>query len=138
MLVCTGYGADPDGEQGIQFQRADWQDSGNLARGVYHPCRVPRGHHCCLRRDPNLANLLLATKFREKINSYQDDWRRAVTEAINAGIPRSAFSASLAYYDSYRSERLPANLIQAQRDFSAHTPTNALIDPEYFHSNWES
>jgi 6-phosphogluconate dehydrogenase len=72
--------------------------------------------------NPNLQNLLLAPKFRDTINAYQNDWRQVVTAAINAGVPTPAFSASLAYYDSYRSARLPANLIQAQRDFfGAHT-----------------
>jgi 6-phosphogluconate dehydrogenase len=70
----------------------------------------------------SLQNLLLAPKFRDAINAYQNDWRHVVTAAINAGVPTPAFSASLAYYDSYRSARLPANLIQAQRDFfGAHT-----------------
>ncbi len=86
--------------------------------------------------DPTLANLLLAPKFQATINSYQADWRLAVTEAITAGVPAPAFSASLAYYDSYRSESLPANLIQAQRDlFGAHT-YERIDRPGMFHSNW--
>ena len=86
----------------------------------------------------DLQNLLLAPKFRDSISAYQDDWRRVVCEAINAGVPAPAFSASLAYYDSYRSARLPANLIQAQRDFfGAHT-YERIDKPGVFHSNWES
>jgi 6-phosphogluconate dehydrogenase len=86
---------------------------------------------------PDLANLLLAPKFKNTINTYQDDWRLVVTEAIRAGIPAPAFSASLAYYDSYRSARLPANLIQAQRDlFGAHTYQRTDRDGT-FHSNWD-
>jgi 6-phosphogluconate dehydrogenase len=87
---------------------------------------------------PNLLNLLLAPKFRDVIAAYQDDWRQVVSEAIYAGVPAPAFSASLAYYDSYRSARLPANLIQAQRDFfGAHT-YERIDQPGIFHSNWES
>jgi 6-phosphogluconate dehydrogenase len=87
--------------------------------------------------NPDLANLLLAPKFRDMISRYQADWRQAVTEAIQRGIPTPGFSASLAYYDSYRSPRLPANLIQAQRDlFGAHT-YQRLDRPGVFHSNWD-
>lgn len=86
--------------------------------------------------DPGLANLLLAPKFRDAITAYQDDWRAVVVAAIRAGVPAPAFSASLAYYDSYRSARLPANLIQAQRDlFGAHT-FERTDRPGTFHANW--
>ncbi len=87
--------------------------------------------------NPALLNLLLAPKFQKLISSYQADWRNVVTEAITVGVPAPAFSASLAYYDSYRSPRLPANLIQAQRDFfGAHTYER--IDRQgVFHSNWD-
>jgi 6-phosphogluconate dehydrogenase len=88
-------------------------------------------------QDPDLTNLLLAPKFRDAISSYQPDWRNVVCEAIKAGVPAPAFSASLAYYDSYRSARLPANLIQAQRDFfGAHTYLR-IDRPGVFHSSWD-
>ncbi|MCC7448971.1 MAG: decarboxylating NADP(+)-dependent phosphogluconate dehydrogenase [Anaerolineae bacterium] len=87
--------------------------------------------------DPNLQNLLLAPKFRSTIDSYQSAWRHVVAEAISVGVPAPAFSASLAYYDSYRSPRLPANLIQAQRDlFGAHT-FERTDQPGWFHASWE-
>ncbi|MEP7290010.1 MAG: NADP-dependent phosphogluconate dehydrogenase [Chloroflexota bacterium] len=87
--------------------------------------------------NPDLTNLLLAPKFQKAIDDYQNDWRFVVTEAIKAGVPTPAFSASLAYYDSYRSPRLPANLIQAQRDlFGAHTYLRT-DKPGVFHSNWD-
>src|SRR5205085_1029625 len=74
------------------------------------------------RRDPALQNLLLDRYFTRAINRAQPKWRLVVSTAIKFGIPVPAFSASLAYYDSYRSARLPANLLQAQRDFfGAHT-----------------
>ena len=86
--------------------------------------------------NPGLTNLLLAPTFQRKISAYQDDWRLVISEAIKSGVPAPGFSASLAYYDSYRSSRLPANLIQAQRDFfGAHTYQR--IDKQgVFHSSW--
>ncbi len=88
--------------------------------------------------DPHLANLMLAPKFRAALSAYQSDWREVVATAIRAGVPTPAFSASLAYYDSYRSERLPANLIQAQRDlFGAHTFERTDREGS-FHANWSA
>lgn len=87
-------------------------------------------------RTPDLSNLLLDPEFAAALKSRQDGWRPAVHTAISLGIPCPAMSASLAYYDSYRSARLPANLIQAQRDyFGAHTYKR--IDREgAFHTDW--
>jgi 6-phosphogluconate dehydrogenase len=90
------------------------------------------------RRDPQLPNLLLDPFFAEAIAGAQVGWRRAVTSAQAAGIPVPAYSTALAFYDSYRSERLPANLIQAQRDyFGAHT-YERIDQPRgvFFHTNW--
>jgi 6-phosphogluconate dehydrogenase len=83
-----------------------------------------------------LKNLLLAPYFRDAIGEAQDAWRRVITLAVEAGIPVPAFSSSLAYYDAYRRERLPANLIQGLRDyFGAHTYHR--IDREgSFHTRW--
>lgn len=88
------------------------------------------------RRDPNLPNLLLDENFQQAVAERLPAWRHVVSTAVNLGIPVPALSASLAYYDSYRSARLPANLIQAQRDlFGAHTYQR--VDREgTFHSNW--
>jgi len=85
---------------------------------------------------PDLPNLLLAPYFREIITHTQANWRRVVSAAVQAGVPVPAFSAALAYYDGYRRDRLPANLIQAQRDhFGAHTYER--VDREgVFHSAW--
>ncbi len=84
----------------------------------------------------NLENLLLAPYFREAVAKAQPAWRKVVTTAVELGIPVPAFAAALAYYDSYRSERLPANLLQAQRDyFGAHTYRR--VDKEgIFHTDW--
>jgi 6-phosphogluconate dehydrogenase len=88
--------------------------------------------------NPNLQNLLLDDYFKTVIENNQSAWRTVVARAIEIGIPVPAFSSALAYYDSYRSERLPANLLQAQRDyFGAHT-YERLDKPrgEFFHTNW--
>jgi 6-phosphogluconate dehydrogenase len=87
-------------------------------------------------RDPNLKNLLLDPYFKEIVENYQDAWRQVVSVAIARGIPVPAFASALAYYDSYRTERLPANLLQAQRDyFGAHTFQR--VDKEgTYHFQW--
>lgn len=88
--------------------------------------------------EPNLENLLLAPYFREAVAKAQNAWRHVVKTAVDLGIPTPAFSAALAYYDGYRSERLPANLIQAQRDyFGAHTYRRIDKPGEGpFHTDW--
>ncbi|MFV0337462.1 MAG: decarboxylating NADP(+)-dependent phosphogluconate dehydrogenase [Chthoniobacterales bacterium] len=88
--------------------------------------------------DADLKNLMLAPFFRDILTQSQQSWRLAVTTAINHGIPAPAFSASLAYYDSYRSATLPANLLQAQRDFfGAHTYERIdKPEGEFFHTEW--
>lgn len=87
-------------------------------------------------RDHKLENLLLDPYFRDAIQNAQAGWRQVVSAAVLLGIPIPAFSAALSYYDGYRSARLPANLLQAQRDyFGAHTYQR--VDREgTFHSDW--
>ncbi|NLG34508.1 MAG: decarboxylating NADP(+)-dependent phosphogluconate dehydrogenase [Lentisphaerae bacterium] len=88
--------------------------------------------------EAGLANLLLAPYFREVAAAAQESWRRVVTAAVGAGIPLPAISTALGYYDAYRCGRLPANLLQAQRDyFGAHT-YERVDRPrgEFFHTNW--
>jgi 6-phosphogluconate dehydrogenase len=89
-------------------------------------------------QNPNLSNLLLDPYFKRQIGAAQEAWRRVVAKAVQKGIPVPAMSSALAFYDGYRRERLPANLLQAQRDyFGAHT-YQRLDKPrgEYFHTNW--
>jgi len=89
-------------------------------------------------RDPNLSNLLLDPFFKEAVEKAQDSWRRVIIAAVQMGIPAPALSTALAFYDGYRSQRLPANLLQAQRDyFGAHT-YERVDKPrgEFFHTNW--
>ena len=88
------------------------------------------------RRNPDLPNLLVDPEFKQAIQSRQAAWRFAVKTAIELGAPAPAMSVSLAYFDAYRAERLPANLIQAQRDyFGAHT-FERIDKPGSFHANW--
>src|SRR5437763_6680603 len=87
-------------------------------------------------RDPQLHNLLMDQYSTDIIAKTQHNWRVAVSTAINYGVAAPAFSASLAYFDSYRSARLPANLLQAQRDFfGAHT-YERIDRPGIFHTDW--
>jgi 6-phosphogluconate dehydrogenase len=90
------------------------------------------------RKDPELVNLLLDKFFKSAIKKAQGSWRRVVRASVDMGIPMPAISSALAYYDGYRAERLPANLLQAQRDyFGAHT-YERVDKPrgEFFHTNW--
>jgi 6-phosphogluconate dehydrogenase len=89
-------------------------------------------------KNPNLTNLLLDDFFRDALDKYQESWRHAVIHAIGFGVPTPAFSTALAFFDGYRTERLPANLLQAQRDFfGAHT-YERIDRPrgEFVHTNW--
>ena len=88
--------------------------------------------------NPKLTNLLLDDYFRGEIKRSQKGWRNVVATAAKKGIPVPAFSTALAFYDQYRSAVLPANLLQAQRDyFGAHT-YERVDKPrgEFFHTNW--
>lgn len=89
-------------------------------------------------RDPNLVNLLLDPFFKDAVQSAAVAWRRVVMTAVELGVPVPAISTALAYFDGYRSERLPANLLQAQRDyFGAHTYERVdKARGEFFHTNW--
>jgi 6-phosphogluconate dehydrogenase len=89
-------------------------------------------------KDPQLLNLLTDEFFSKVLNDYQGGWRKALIHAIELGVPTPAFSTALAFFDGYRTARLPANLLQAQRDFfGAHTYER--VDKkrgEFFHTNW--
>jgi 6-phosphogluconate dehydrogenase len=86
--------------------------------------------------EPTLPNLLLAPEFKQTILDRQGAWRETLATAAKLGIPVPAFSASLDYFDSYRRDRLPQNLTQAQRDyFGAHT-FERIDKPGVFHAPW--
>lgn len=89
-------------------------------------------------KNPDLTNLLLAPFFREQVQNAVSAWRRVVGTAVSLGIPVPAMSSALAFYDGYRRERLPANLLQAQRDYlGAHTYERTdKPRGEFFYTNW--
>ena len=94
--------------------------------------------HAAFTRQADLENLLVDSDFREEVGAAQGAWRRTVGRAVQAGIPVPAMASGLAFYDGYRRERLPANLIQAQRDyFGAHT-YERVDRPRgrFFHTDW--
>jgi len=88
--------------------------------------------------ETDITSLLMDDFFTDAVTSSEQSWRRVVAEAVRCGIPVPAYASALSFFDAYRSERLPANLIQAQRDyFGAHT-YERVDRPrgEYFHTNW--
>ncbi|NLZ83411.1 MAG: NADP-dependent phosphogluconate dehydrogenase, partial [Clostridiales bacterium] len=89
-------------------------------------------------KNPELPNLMLDDYFKDVLKKYQEGWRKVVAAGITLGVPLPGFSSALSYYDSYRSAKLPANLLQAQRDyFGAHT-YERVDRPrgEFYHTNW--
>ena len=134
--------------QGFELMRAAqteyrWTlDFGEIAQ-IWRGGCIIRAHFLqkiteAYRRDPELANLLLDPHFMDAIDGAQSHWRKVVAMAAQQGIPAPTFGASLAYYDSYRSARLPQNLLQAQRDyFGAHT-YERVDQPRgrFFHLDW--
>jgi len=132
--------------QGFQLMRAASQEyNWNLKYGeiamIWRGGCIIRAHFLnrikeAYDRTPSLPNLLLDPYFKDIIERSQLNWRRVVSTAVDRGIPVPAFSSAIAYYDSYRRARLPANLIQAQRDyFGAHT-YERVDKPGIFHSEW--
>jgi 6-phosphogluconate dehydrogenase len=134
--------------QGFQLMRAvsdekDWQlDYGAIALMWRGGCIIRSAFlgniRDAFKKNSDINNLLLDPFFENAVESAQASWRRVVATAVKLGIPMPAISAALAYYDGYRSERLPANLLQAQRDyFGAHT-YERVDRPrgEFFHTNW--
>lgn len=89
-------------------------------------------------KDPKIANILLDPYFKDKLSEAQTGWRNVVAQAVVNGVPAPCMTAALEYYDGYRTERLPANLLQAQRDyFGAHTYERTdRPRGEFFHTNW--
>ena len=134
--------------QGLDLMRTmgekkDWRlDLGAIARiwrgGCIIRARFLNRITEAYEADPALANLMLAPFFQDLLNRSQQAWRDVVALAVSQGIAVPAFSASLAYYDSYRSARLPANLLQAQRDFfGAHTYERTDKPAgQWFHTAW--
>ena len=134
--------------QGFQLMRAaqdeyDWKlDFGAISMIFRGGCIIRAAFlqkiYEAYQRDPNLANLLLDPYFKGEIDRCQTNWRKVVAAAAPSGVPIPTFMSSLSYYDSYRSERLPANLLQAQRDyFGAHTYERTDEDRgKFYHIDW--
>ncbi len=134
--------------QGFQLMRAaqqeyEWKlDFGSVA-SIWRGGCIIRAQFLqkiteAYERDAALANLLLDPYFQKQIQDKQNNWRRVVSLAAHVGIPCPAFSSALAYYDGYRTDRLPASLLQAQRDyFGAHTYERIDQPRErFFHLDW--
>lgn len=134
--------------QGFQLMRAaqkeyDWRlDFGTISMIWRGGCIIRAAFlqkiFEAYQRDPNLSNLLLDPYFKGEIDRCQSNWRKVVAAASVSGVPIPTFMSSLAYYDSYRSARLPANLLQAQRDyFGAHTYERTDQDRgQFYHIDW--
>jgi hypothetical protein len=115
-MLLRGRGQGEWLESELGRHRAD------VARRMHHSQPVSGQDQRGLRQEPALENLLLDSFFSAAINKYQASWRKALVHAIELGVPTPAFSTALAFFDGFRTERLPANLLQAQRDyFGAHT-----------------
>jgi 6-phosphogluconate dehydrogenase len=121
----------------------DWKlDYGRIAslwrEGCIIRARFLDDISSAFRSDPALSNLLLSPFFAGAIGAAQAGWRRVVSAAVTSGVPVPAYSSALAFFDGYRTSSLPANLIQAQRDFfGAHTYERTdRPRGEFFHTNW--
>ncbi len=137
-IISYAQGMDLLGAAGRQYQ---WDlHFGDIATIWRGGCIIRAGFLNRIKeaydRNPGLSNLMLDEYFTDALTKNQPNWRLAVTTATDYGVAVPAFSASLAYYDSYRQERLPANLLQAQRDFfGAHT-YERVDKPGSFHTEW--
>jgi 6-phosphogluconate dehydrogenase len=137
-IVSYAQGMELLGAAGVQYKwNLNFGDIATIWRGG---CIIRAKFLNCIvdayQRDSALHNLLLDSYFTDIIAKTQDNWRVAVATAVEHGVAVPAFAASLAYFDSYRSARLPSNLLQAQRDFfGAHT-YERIDKPGVFHTEW--
>ena len=132
--------------QGFQLMREaqreyDWRLDLAAIAGIWRGGCIIRARFLqtiteAYRRDPNLVNLLLDTDVGAKIREGQSRWREVVILAARAGLPVPAFMSALAYYDGYRTARLPANLLQAQRDFFGLHGFERVDRPGAHHGPW--
>ncbi|HYN87762.1 MAG TPA: NADP-dependent phosphogluconate dehydrogenase [Ardenticatenaceae bacterium] len=115
-------------------------DLGEVAKVWRAGCIIRAGLleaiHDAFAADPTLPNLLLAPPLREALAERQEGWRHLLATGIQNGIPLPVLGASLAYYDGYRTARLPANLIQAQRDYFGSHTYERIDQPGVFHTDW--
>ena len=140
ISYAQGYRADGRHGQGVELGAQQRRRRPDVARRLHHPQRLPRQDQGGVRPRPQARRTCCSTPTsRGEIDRRQDGWRRVcAAAAIAHGIPLPAMTSALAYFDGYRSERLPANLLQAQRDyFGAHT-YERVDRPrgQFFHTNW--
>ena len=128
----------------IKFKSAEknWGvDLGSLARIWKGGCIIRAGFldriKKAYQRDPELSNLLVDPDFAKDMAERQAAWRRVVSLAVSSGIGVPGITASLAYFDTYRRGRLPANLVQAQRDFFGSHTYERTDGPGWFHTVWD-
>ncbi len=127
----------------LASEQHDWNlQLGEIARiwkaGCIIRAKFLRVIQDAYNRDAGLANLLFDPTFADELSRRQIGWRRTITRAVHAGIPVPTLTASLAYYDSLRRRRLPANLTQAQRDFFGGHTYQRLDREGTFHTDWET
>ncbi len=140
--ICSyaqGFQIIRDANRDFQWSLRPGQIAKLWRAGCIIRARFLNNMSAAFHRSPDMPNLLLDETFREAVHTRQDAWRFVVATAVHNGIPVPAFGSALAYYDAYRSNRLPANLLQAQRDyFGAHT-YERIDKPrgQFFHTQWK-
>ena len=134
--LCPGNGPAGGGFQSIPIRAGAGDRGRGLAGGMHHPRCNPRTHPRGVQKRPDLSNLLMDDFFSREIGARQKSLRAVVKTAAELGLPAPGLYASLAYFDAYRSASLPANLIQAQRDYFGALPTNAKICPGNFSTRY--
>ena len=137
-LLRPGLHADAEAAKDVRLAAQLRRDRADVARRLHHPLGLPRQDQGGLRRrgraEQPAARPLLSS---HAINSATGGWRKVVSQAAKLGMPTPAFSTALAFYDGYRCKRLPANLLQAQRDyFGAHTFERLDAPGTWEHANW--
>ena len=136
LVVCAGNGVLAGGLRHIQLGSRSGRDRPHLEAGCIIRAELLDPIRTAFKDDPALVNLLLAPHITKDVNENGPSARVAVVTAVRNGIPAPAYTASLNYVDTYRTEKLPANLIQGLRDnFGAHT-YRRLDTPGVFHTNW--
>merc|ERR1712072_1494062 len=136
LFLRAGHEHHPGQERGEGLGHRDGGDGAHLEGGLHHPRRFPGRHQAGVRPEPGSEEPAPRPMFAQEIVQSQESWRRVVAQAIQSGISVSGISSSLGYFDAYRRERLPANLVQAQRDFFGSHTYERLDREGWFHTLW--
>ena len=122
VAYAQGFAHDARGRPGVRLGPPSWRDRDDLARRLHHPRALLEPHQGGVRRRAGSRTCCSRPTSRDAVPNGQTGWRRVISEAVEQGVPVPAFTSALAYYDGYRRERGPADLIQGLRDyFGAHT-----------------